>query len=249
MQSYLIYVSYNGKNYAGYQIQKNANTVGAEIKKALISVFGEVSELHGCSRTDSGVHARNFAVSFKSERVLSEEKTVKALNSRLPVDISVKSCEYVPDGFHARYSVKKKEYVYVVYTGKIRDPFISDFSYFFGRPVDIKKANRAAEYFIGTHDFSAFAAAGSKVEDRVRTIYSAKFEQKGDLAVFSVTGNGFLYKMVRMIVGTLLDVSDGKIEVDAVGDIIKSKRKTPGFTAPPQGLFLIKVYYEDRDVE
>ena len=245
MQNYLIYISYNGKNYAGYQLQKNANTVGAEIKKALVFLFGEVYELHGCSRTDSGVHAKEFAVSFKAEKVMEESAVVRALNAKLPSDIAVGWCEYVPDSFHARYSVKKKEYRYFIYTGKTRDPFLSDFSYSVGRPLDIEKMNKAAEYLVGKHDFTSFKAAGGKTEDCTRMIFSAQFEKKGDVVVFSVTGDGFLYKMVRLIVGTLIDVSDGKIDAEDIPRILSSKKQTPGFAAPPQGLFLYRVYYED----
>lgn len=245
MQNYLIYISYNGKNYAGYQLQKNANTVGAEIKKALLSLFGEISELHGCSRTDSGVHAKEFAVSFKAEKQMPEKTVVKALNAKFPSDISVSRCEYVPDSFHARYSVKKKEYRYVIYTGKTRDPFLSDFSYSVGRNLDIEKMNRAAGFLVGKHDFTAFKAVGGKTEDCVRTIFSAGFEENGNVTVFSIVGDGFLYKMVRLIVGTLIDVSDGKIKAEDIPEILKEKKQTPGFAAPPQGLFLYRVYYED----
>lgn len=245
MQNYLIYISYDGKNYAGYQVQKNADTVGKRILSALNSVFEKTEEVHGCSRTDSKVHAREFAVSFKSEKLLDENSVVKALNANLPDDISVKRCEYKSDCFHARYSVKKKEYIYCIYNGKVRDPFFKNYSLFWNKDIDISKLNLCAELFVGTHDFSAFKASGGKTEDCVRTVYSAYFEKKGDFVIFRISGNGFLYKMVRLIVGTLLSVSDGKLSAEDIKTLLNGKNQTPGFTAPPHGLFLNKVCYED----
>ena len=176
MQNYLVYISYDGTNYAGYQLQKNAVTVAGKLIEALSAVFGTFSSFHGCSRTDSGVHAREFAFSFKSEKILEEISVVKALNFNLPDDISVRRCEYVSDNFHARYDVVRKEYIYFLYTGKTRDPFLKNYSFFINRDLDIDKMNRAAQSLVGTHDFSAFCASGGKIEDKTRTIYSAFFE-------------------------------------------------------------------------
>lgn len=245
MQNYLVYISYDGTNYAGYQLQKNAVTVAGKLIEALSAVFGTFSSFHGCSRTDSGVHAREFAFSFKSEKILEEISVVKALNFNLPDDISVRRCEYVSDNFHARYDVVRKEYIYFLYTGKTRDPFLKNYSFFINRDLDIDKMNRAAQSLVGTHDFSAFCASGGKIEDKTRTIYSAFFEKQEELIVFRICGNGFLYKMVRLIVGTLIYISDGKIDEDKITEMLESKILTPGFAAPSRGLFLNKVYYEN----
>lgn len=245
MQNYLIYISYDGTNYSGYQIQKNADTVGIRIKTALIFVFGEISELHGCSRTDSGVHANEFAVSFKSEKKLPEDSVVKALNSRLPEDISVLRCKYCDDNFHARYSVIKKEYVYYIYNGENKNPFYRNYSFFKRGIIDVERMDSCAQLFLGTHDFSSFKASGGKTENSVRTIYSASVEKKDNFVIFKICGNGFLYKMVRIIVGTLLSVSDGKLSETDIINRLDSENVQIGFTAPPQGLFLNKVYYED----
>lgn len=245
MQNYLIFISYDGTEYAGYQMQKNAVTVSEKVMQALKSVFGNVEEMHGCSRTDSGVHAYNFGISFKSEKILPPQSVVKALNANLPSDIAVKNCQYVPDDFHARYSAVKKEYIYRIYNGDTRDPFFGKYSFFRPGKLDIDKMNRAAQVLVGKHDFSAFCASGGKTEDRTRTIFHASFEREGDFVVFRICGDGFLYKMVRLIVGTLLYVSDGKLGENEISAVLKSGERPFGFAAPPEGLFLNKVYYED----
>ena len=244
MQNYLLYLSYNGKNYCGYQRQKNANTVGEELFKALKCVFGEFFSFSGCSRTDSGVHAICYNANFKAEKVLQRDCVVLALNKILPKDISVFKCDYVNDDFHARYSVKSKEYIYKIYINKIRNPFYNDFMFFYPKPINIKLMNSAAKYFIGTHDFTAFMVSGSNIKDCVRTINRAEFIQNGDIITFYISGDGFLYKMVRLIVGTLLYVSEGKIKKSELPKIIESREQVKGMVVPANGLYLNKVNYD-----
>lgn len=243
MQNYLIRMKYNGTNYSGYQRQKNSNTVGEEVFSCLQKVFGSIVSLSGCSRTDSGVHALDYAISFKSEKVLPEETVIRALNHYLPSDISVFSCIYVPDDFHARYDVTEKEYIYKIYNGKTSDPFYRDFSLFYPQALNLEKMNAAASVLVGTHDFTAFMAAGSKITDCVRTIYTAFFDRDGEIVTFHISGNGFLYKMVRLIVGTMIFVSEDKLSPEEVFSVLSDKKQTPGFAAPPQGLYLNKVTY------
>lgn len=244
MTCYMIKLRFDGTNYAGYQRQANANTVGEEVLKALTAFFGSVEALSGCSRTDSGVHANCYCASFRSEKRAESDRVVRGLNGLLPRDISVFDCCEVPPGFHARYSVKSKEYVYYILNSRIRDPFYEKYALLFPLPLDTEELNRECEAFVGTHDFSAFCAAGASVGDKTRTVESARFERQGDLVSFRVRGDGFLYNMVRIMVGTCLDIAAGKIEKGKIKEIIDSgDRKNAGHTAPAHGLFLDSVIY------
>lgn len=246
MPNLLFTIRYKGTNYHGWQVQKNALTVQEVLQNAIEKLYGSRLDVKGCSRTDTGVHANMYCVSFNAPFYAGEYHTVSALNTYLPSDIRAYECKEVDDDFHARYSSVGKEYKYYVYNAKYQNPFYSDYSHHFRYDVDIEKLNEAAKCFIGTHDFAAFCSAYSDVEDTVRTIYDFKVSRDGDLIVFTVSGNGFLYNMVRIIVGTLLMVSQGKISPDDIPKIIDSKqRKNAGRTAPAQGLFLNKVFYDE----
>ena len=244
MTCYMIKLRFDGTNYAGYQRQANANTVGEEVLKALTAFFGSVEALSGCSRTDSGVHANCYCASFRAEKRAEPDRVVRGLNGLLPRDISVFDCCEGPPEFHARYSVKSKEYVYYILNSRIRDPFYEKYALLFPLPLDTEELNRECEAFVGTHDFSAFCAAGASVGDKTRTVESARFERQGDLVSFRVRGDGFLYNMVRIMVGTCLDIAAGKIEKGKIKEIIDSgDRKNAGHTAPAHGLFLDSVIY------
>ena len=244
MTCYMIKLRFDGTNYAGYQRQANANTVGEEVLKALTAFFGSVEALSGCSRTDSGVHANCYCASFRAEKRAEPDRVVRGLNGLLPRDISVFDCCEVHPEFHARYSVKSKEYVYYILNSRIRDPFYEKYALLFPLPLDTEELNRECEAFVGTHDFSAFCAAGASVEDKRRTVESARFERQGDFVSFRVRGDGFLYNMVRIMVGTCLDIAAGKIEKGKIKEIIDSgDRKNAGHTAPAHGLFLDSVIY------
>ena len=244
MRNILIKIAYKGTNYCGFQVQKNKVTVAEKIQDAIEAVFYERYDIKGCSRTDSGVHANDFAISFKCEGRIPCDKIVSALNVHLPSDIVVKSAEEVSLDFHARYNSKGKRYVYIIHNSLIRDPFLENLCLEYKYKLNEKIMNEAAAHFVGTHDFSAFCSAGSSIKDFNRTIYEAKVERDGDIVKFTVSGDGFLYNMVRIMMGTLLYVSMGKILPDEIDNIIKSKnRALAGKTAEAQGLYLDKVFY------
>ena len=249
-----IVLSYLGTNFNGYQIQPKGRTVQGELNRAAKELFGRECDVTGCSRTDSGVHANEFCatVSFKKENGINigfpVDRVPVALNAHLPFDVSVKKAELVDDGFHPRYDVKYKEYVYRIYTGASRSPFEEGRAWHIPKDVfskeNIIKMNLAASYFVGKHDFSAFMASGSKVESTVRDVKYATVERIGDVVEFKVAADGFLYNMVRIMTGTLVAVAKGSILTDQIPDIIDSHdRNLAGMTAPPEGLYLNKVTY------
>ena len=244
MKNFLLEISYKGDRYHGWQVQSNAVTVQEKLQDAIESVFGNREDVKGCSRTDSGVHANVFCCNFRTEKEIPAEKIPAALNANLPSDISVKNCREVPYEFHARYDCKGKEYVYKIWNAQERNPFYNKLYYNYKYNIDIDTLNREAQDFVGVYDFSSFCAAGSSVEDMTREIYSFRIEKSGDEIFFYVSGNGFLYNMVRIMVGTLLDISSGKIEKGKIKEIIDSRnRENAGFTVPAEGLYLNKVYY------
>lgn len=237
-------LSYDGTAYHGWQMQENAVTVQECVTKAAEKIFAQKVSVNGCSRTDSGVHANEFCCNFRFDGERDEEKIILGMNSQLPEDIRVFACEYTDTDFHARFDCKGKEYIYKVWNGKRGNPFMNRYSLFYPYDLDEKLLDSQAKAFIGTHDFAAFCAAGSIVKDTVRTIKDFSVKREGDLVTFSVTGDGFLYNMVRIMVGTLLYINNGKIEKDTIPDIILSKdRVRAGITVRPEGLHLNKVFY------
>ncbi len=244
MPKYLMTIKYDGTAYHGWQVQKNAITVQQCVQDALESFLGFRPDVTGCSRTDSGVHAKEYCFHFESSANISEQGYVKAINTKLPDDISASDCKKVNDDFHARYSVKTKRYDYLFFDGETRNPFYSKYSWHIDKKLDEKLLDNAAKEFIGKYDFSGFCSTGSSVEDTVREVFSASVKRQGDLVIFSIEADGFLYNMVRIIAGTLYFVAIGKIDINDIKDIILSKnRNKAGITAPPQGLFLSKVNY------
>lgn len=242
---YLLTVAYNGKNYCGYQKQKNGISIQEKLTDAAVSLFGEGVSITGCSRTDSGVHAKGFKATLECRQTsITLDKIPTALNSVLPEDISILDAETVSDSFHPRYDVKSKEYRYVIHNGKIRDPFFAGRAYHYPKPLDHNIMDEAAKCFVGEHDFASFMASGSKIVDTVRTVYSCNVSREGDIITVSIVGNGFLYNMVRIIVGTLISVSDGKIMPTDIISIINARdRSRAGSTAPAHGLYLYDVKY------
>lgn len=249
----LIYVSYLGTDFCGYQIQKDKRTVQGELNNAAKKLFSFDCDITGCSRTDSGVHANMFCatVTKKGENSLltdiDVQKIPRALNAHLPSDVSVWRAEWVDSDFHPRYGVRYKEYVYRIYNGRTRDPFEEGRSLHIPQTISdeaVVKMNDAASYFVGKHDFSAFMAQGSTVETTVREVTYASVEKTGDVITFKVAADGFLYNMVRIMAGTLIAVAQGKIQPDEIEGIIDSKkRELAGQTAAPHGLYLNKVVY------
>ena len=245
-----IIIKYLGKNYHGWQKQFGEKTIQGEIEKAAEKVFKQKIDLIGSGRTDAGVHALGQTANFKIKNNIPEEKVLYALNSNLPKDIRVVDSREVDIEFHSRYNAIGKTYQYNIYNSRIIDPFRKDTSYFIPYTLDIDKRLRSKDYFIGEHDFQAFMAAGSSVQSTVRKIYKINMTSKDNLISFNITGNGFLYNMVRIIIGTLIDVGRGKIEENTIENIILSRdRKFAGHTAKAEGLFLKKVYYNQKDLE
>lgn len=244
MTNYKVTVSYRGTAYHGFQIQEDVPTVQGTIEDAIYKLIGERVSINGCSRTDAGVHANEFVFNVMLDSTINERGIIYGLNGVLPADIAVLSCEIVPDNFHARYDCRGKEYVYIIHNSEIKSPFYADTAYRSWYPIDAQKLNIACKDFIGTHDFKSFCATACDKEITVRTIFDFKVEREGDLVKFTVSGDGFLYNMVRIMVGTLLFINDGKLPVNSIPEIISSLDRTrAGKTVPPQGLYLNKVYY------
>ena len=245
----LLTIRYQGTNYHGFQVQKNAVTVAQTLQDAMQAVLGVRDDIKGCSRTDSGVHANEFCVSFHTQSRIPCESLVRALNVKLPFDIAVTACREVPLDFHARYSCRGKRYVYQIHNSPVKDPFNWKRVYEYRYPLDEALCNRVCRDFLGTHDFSAFCAANSSVEDHVRTITACGMTRQGERVTFFVEGDGFLYNMVRIMVGTVLEIAAGSMEQDAIPRILAGKdRSAAGATAPAWGLYLDKVFY-DSDVQ
>ena len=251
MRNILLTLSYDGKNYHGWQVQKNALTVQEVFQKALHKIISEPIDIKGCSRTDSGVHANMYCVSFKTKSLIPCKKFPFALNKYLPNDIAVNSCAEVPLNFHARYSCTSKEYVYKIFNNPIRNPFLDGYAFHYWYPLDVELLNAACKEFIGTYDFSAFCTQDKRIkQNMVRTVKKFEVLKEGDLIIFKVEADGFLYNMVRIMIGTLLHISRGKIKKEDIKNIIFSKdRSLAGPTAVPYGLYLNKVFYEGENLE
>jgi tRNA pseudouridine38-40 synthase len=237
-------LQYDGTQYHGWQVQPNGITVQQVLQDAIQTVTGIRASVTGCSRTDSGVHARRFYCTTVLPERFPPEQFVKALNANLPRDIVVSACVPVEEDFHPRYSAVKKRYVYYIWNGAVRNPFWEKYSLHYRNKLDEKSMNETARLFVGTYDFSAFCSAGSEVQDKVRTIYRADIVRDGDLICFTIEGNGFLYNMVRIIVGTILEVETGKLSRQTVYQALTSgNRQQAGPTSPACGLFLDEVFY------
>ncbi|AUZ37002.1 tRNA pseudouridine(38-40) synthase TruA [Bacillus stercoris] len=241
-------ISYDGHLFNGYQVQPGKRTVQDELEKALAVLHKSKERIPVVSsgRTDSGVHAAGQVIHFDTPLAIPAERWPYALNALLPDDIAVKQAEIADDGFHARFSAVKKEYRYFVYTEKHPDVFKRHYAYHFSYRLNVQDMREAAKHLIGTHDFTSFCAAKTEVQDKVRTIYELDWTETDDGLQMRITGSGFLYNMVRIIVGTLLDAGIGKISPDDVKTMLEAKdREAAGRTAPGHGLYLWNVYYDN----
>ena len=237
---YLLELSYFGKNYSGYQKQKNGNSIQEELEKAMEQIVGEKVQTSASGRTDAGVSALKQAVSF--ELGILPKNLDKRLNLILPEDIRVLKIQEMAEDFHARFSAKRKTYLYNFYISNANIPFLDNFALRVNENLDIKKIEKEISALIGIHDFSAFCASGTQVRDKVREIYSAKILKNELFYSLEITGNGFLYNMVRIIMGTLIEIGYGKLK--NLEKIIASKdRSKAGKTVPPVGLVLKEVLY------
>ena len=241
-------VAYDGTNYVGWQLQENGVSVQQRLNEALLYVTGETIQVHGSGRTDSGVHARAQVAHFDTNARMPANKFAIAMNMRLPRDIRVLYSEETSEDFHARFSAKNKTYRYTIQLGAHLDVFSRNTALHIHTPLDLSRMQLSAQDALGEHDFAAFMSVGSTLEHTVRTIFRSEWSQDGRYLFYDVSANGFLYNMVRILVGTMLEVGSGKLQQDAIyRALLSGQRSDAGATAPPQGLALMRVQYEDFD--
>lgn len=246
MNTYKLTISYDGTNYEGWQKQRRADsiTVQETIEGALSDLFGTETKITGAGRTDSGVHALAQVASMRAETKIVPEKMLKAINVRLPEDIAITKVEIADDNFHAQKDAKGKHYRYNVYQSAVPRVIGRNYFYQMPYPLDEEKVRRACKLLEGTHDFSAFCASGSEVLTHERTVYKAELTRNDDWWIFDFYGNGFLRNMVRIMVGTILEIGNNRLPVECLNEAFeKGERSILGKTVPAQGLWLMEVYY------
>lgn len=239
-----LFVAYDGTNYCGWQVQPNGNTIEAELNKALTELLGEEITVIGASRTDAGVHSLGNVAVFTTTARMPGEKFSYALNQRLPEDIVVQKSDEVPMDWHPRYVESKKSYQYKILNRQFPLPLEKRDSYFYYRPLDVDKMKKAAGYLVGKHDFKSFCAVNAQVESTVREVFSCDVTKEGEMILITVTGNGFLYNMVRIIAGTLIEVGNGSVQPEAIPTMLEARdRSAAGPTAPACGLTMLGIEY------
>lgn len=246
MRNIAIVLTYEGTAYHGWQIQKNLATVQDTMEKAVSMVVGHSVHVTGCGRTDAGVHAKCYVANFRTTSTIPVERLPYALNTHLPADIVVrKACE-VGENFNAIGSCARKEYTYIIYNSRVRDPFFVNRAWFYPKHLDETVMQAAADQFVGTHDFAAVRSVGTDVKSTVRTVYYYNVERRGDLIYLRVCANGFLYNMARAMAGTVVYAAEGKIRPEEIGAILDSGNRTAaGPTVPPGGLYMTRLWYDD----
>lgn len=238
-------LAYDGTNYHGWQRQKNGITIQEVIEDRLSEIFGRETVVTGCSRTDAGVHAKTYVCNFSGETTIPADKMPFVLNTMLPSDIRVYECEIEREDFNARFETVSKAYEYVIVNRSFADPLLRNFAWHYPVKLDIEKMKRAASIIQGKHDFASFCAAGSSAKTTVRNLMELTVRADGDIITVRAKADGFLYNMVRIIVGTLVYVGNGKLSENDIKSFIEKKdRRLMGITAPPQGLSLVEVNYE-----
>ncbi|NUO07754.1 MAG: tRNA pseudouridine(38-40) synthase TruA [Candidatus Brocadia sp.] len=246
MRNVRLLIEYEGTHYAGWQWQKNVSTIQETLSKAIGHVVQEPIKIYGASRTDAGVHALGQVANFKTVSYIPSERLPHAINFYLPHDITVKEARDVTESFHAQYDAKSKVYRYTLLNDWIRTSLQRNFCHVCGFQLDIDKMIAAAKSLIGTHDFTSFTTNAWCEKHRIRTVKMADVKKEEKYVSFTIEADGFLYNMVRTMVGTLIEVGRGKIMVEGIKDIINAKnRKVAGPTAPARGLCLIEVKYEN----
>ena len=245
MRNIRLTIEYDGKDFNGWQKQPNKLNIQGEIERAIETITGEKVDLIASGRTDAGVHALAQVANFKTNSKLPIEKFAIAINSKLKKSIRIQKAEEVDERFHSRYSCKKKTYRYIINNGEQGSAIYRNLEYYIPTKLDANKMKEAIKYFEGEHDFKGFKASGTSSKSSVRVIYETKIKVEGERIVIELTGNGFLYNMVRIIAGTLVDVGLGKINSKEIPDIINSGDRTrAGKTLPPYALYLVSVIYE-----
>ncbi len=245
MRNLLFRCTFDGRNYHGYQVQQNALTVTEVLQNGIEKLTGVRDGIIGCSRTDAGVHAEEYFFNMHTKCTIPAERFARALNRVLPNDIAITDCREMPADFHARYHAVGKQYVYRLYCSEIRNPFYDGLVYHYHRPVDVSLLDDAAKHFLGTHDFAGFSNTGTDVADTVRTLTRFDVVRQNDMVLFTVCGDGFLYNMVRILVGTLLKINEGRLAVGQLDEVIASRQRSlAGKTVSPCGLYLNRVFYD-----
>ena len=249
MRKLRITMAYRGTHYHGYQRQNNGITVQEVVERCAGKILNEPVTIHGCSRTDAGVHANCFVFHVETGSSIRPQGFIRGVNGELPDDISILTCEEAEPDFHARFSCKGKEYLYLLHCSESKDPFTTDLACHYRRKLRTDFVTEAAQQFVGTHDFRALCTNCAEIANTVRTVYGFTVEKDGDKVRMLVKGDGFLYNMVRIMIGTLLDVNEGKIAPDAIPQILASgKRVNAGRTAPAHGLYLNRVFYDEASL-
>ena len=237
-------IEYDGKKFGGWQKQPTKLNIQGEIEQAIKAITGEDIELNASGRTDSGVHSLGQVANFKTNSNIEIEKFAIAINSKLKKSIVIKKAEEVGKDFHARYNCKGKKYRYIINNSYQGTAIYRDLECHIPQKLDVQKMKEAIKHFEGEHDFKAFKASGTSSKNSVRNIYKTEIKQEGERIIIELTGNGFMYNMVRIIAGTIVDVGMGKIKPGDIPEILKSKdRNKAGKTLPPHGLYLVEVYY------
>lgn len=245
MRRIKLIVEYEGTNYAGWQRQENALAVQQVLETALYHVTGETVTMTGAGRTDAGVHALGQCVHFDTNCGIEDKKISYALNAHLPSDIRVRHAVAVENDFHARFSATGKQYEYHIHHSAHASAIYRNFRWHVYVPLELERMQKCAEYLVGEHDFAAFMSTGSEVKDTVRTIHTAKVTGSGDEVIMQFSGNGFLYNMVRIMVGTLVQVGAKKLPIKVISNMLETgNRALGGPTAPPHGLILTEVFYQ-----
>lgn len=250
MRNIKLLIQYDGTNYAGWQIQPDQPSVQDEIQKCLSNILAQKIDLVGSGRTDSGVHATGQVAHFKSNCKLTNDQIVMALNSYLSKDIRILKSEDVPLDFHARFSAIRREYKYVIYNGKVCPPFIRNYVHFVHKPLEYKRLKESFKYLLGQHDFSSLCSVHDDADNKIRTLYSIESEEKENEITVWIQGNAFLRKMIRMTMGMLIEINIKGLAINEVDRVLKLKSRTAHRypTAPPNGLFLNRVWYpQDSD--
>ncbi|NLT63958.1 MAG: tRNA pseudouridine(38-40) synthase TruA [Clostridiales bacterium] len=245
MRNIALRLTYDGTQYHGWQVQKNEVSVAETIGNALTKICEHPVKLVGCGRTDAGVHALRYCANFKTECNIPTDRFPLALNAQLPYDIAATDAVEAPEDFNSIISCIKKEYIYKIHNSRLRDPFLTNRACFFPSPLDAERMKKAAKYFEGTHDFRAVRSLGTDTKTTIRTVYWCEIDSCEDIITLRICANGFLYNMVRAIMGTIVYAGLGKLEPDDIPGLLENgDRRLTGPTMPPQGLYMSRVWYE-----
>ncbi len=250
MRNIALFLMYEGTAYHGWQVQKTEKTVAQTLELAAQKVVGHKVHMTGCGRTDAGVHAKCYVANFRTDSRIPTERIPYALNTHLPQDIAIQRAMEVPEEFNAIGSCVRKEYTYLIDNSRLHNPFYVNRAWFYPKRLDERIMQAAAHAFVGTHDFAAVRSVGTEVKSTVRTVYYYEVERSGDLISLRVCANGFLYNMARAMAGTVVYAAEGKIKPEEIGAILESGNRTAaGPTAPPGGLYMTKLWYDDGRVK